>query len=170
MQKSAKKTNAKLRLVASERTRRVCGLCGGGGKLAATECCGNTICDDLDTYVTFSFARNSCYRNHSNQTICAYHHHEEHAGSWKECEQCRKDQPPEMYAWFVTNEYNFEKLDDPPPFEPTLCAGCGKRIVLPEGGYTLSKGKHWCEACEPPFQPSPRRGAGRRRLNGREPG
>ena len=62
---------------------------------------------------------------------------------------------PEMYAWYVTNEFNFEKLANPPSFEPTLCEGCGNRIVLPEGGYTLAKGKYWCERCEP--SPPPRR-------------
>jgi len=164
MPKSAKKTNTKMRLVTSDGAARVCGLCGRGRKLTTTECCANTICDDLDRYVTFSYARNSCYRNHSNQTICAYHHHEEHAGSWKECLQCRGDQEPEMYAWFATNEYNFDKLKDPPRFEPTLCAGCGKRIVLSEGGYTLAKGKHWCEACEP--QPAPLKPTSGRRHRG----
>jgi hypothetical protein len=161
MPKSAKKTNAKLRLVTSDRLARVCGLCGRGGKLTTTECCGQTICDDLDKYVMFSYARNSCYRNHTNQTICAYHHNEEHAGSWKECQLCLRDQVPEMYAWFATNEFNFEKLENPPTFEPTLCAGCGKRIVLSEGGYTLVKGKHWCEACEPHSSRTPS-GSGRR--------
>jgi hypothetical protein len=163
MQKTTKKANAKLRLVGNEAKDPVCGLCGRARKLTTTECCGNAICDDVDTYVTFSYARNSCYRNHSNQTICAYHHHEEHPGSWKDCAKCCKDQPPEMYAWYVTNEYNFEKLENPPPFEPTLCAGCGKRIVLSEGGYTLSKGKHWCAACDPTFQPPSKRGSGGRR-------
>jgi hypothetical protein len=163
MTKPGKQKNAKLRLVAGPAIRRVCGLCGRGGKLTTTECCGNVICDDLDTYVTFSYARNSCYRNHSNQTICAYHHHEEHAGSWQECLRCRGDQEPEMYAWFATNEYNFEKLQDPPRFEPTLCSGCGKRIILSDGGYTFADGKRWCESCEPQPAPSKPRSARRRR-------
>lgn len=162
MARPAKKPPKTIRLVASDGELRVCGLCGSGAKrLTTTECCGNTICDDLDEYETFSFARNSCYRNHSNQTICAYHHHEEHAGSWKVCELCRADQVPELYAWYVTNEYNFEKLENPPPFEPTLCDGCGKRIVLSEGGYTVSNGKHFCDACELP--PRGRSHSGRRR-------
>jgi hypothetical protein len=58
-----------------------------------------------------------------------------------------------MYAWFVTNDDNFEKLDDPPPLEPTLRASVQKRIVLTDGGYSLSKGKQWCEECEPRFWP-----------------
>jgi hypothetical protein len=52
-----------------------------------------------------------------------------------------------MYVWYSTNEYNFEVLKDPPPFEPTLCAGCGTRIVLPDGGYSSFEGKEWCARC-----------------------
>jgi hypothetical protein len=164
MTKSATKPPKPIRLVASQGKPRVCGLCGRGTKkLTTTECCGNTICDDLHEYVTFSYARNSCYRNHSNQTICAFHHHETHPGPWQECELCRRDQVPELYAWYATNEYNFEKLENPPPFEPTLCDGCGKRIVLTEGGYMLSKGKHLCEACASPPLARRRPGSGRRR-------
>ena len=29
-----------------------------------TPCCNNWICDDEDQYVLFSYAHNSCYRNH----------------------------------------------------------------------------------------------------------
>lgn len=33
-----------------------CGLCGSTKKkLTVTECCGNTICDDYDSYVLFSY-------------------------------------------------------------------------------------------------------------------
>jgi hypothetical protein len=106
----------------------------------------------------FSYARNSCYRNHSHQTICAFHHTEGHEGDWKECSLCRQNFEPEMYAWYGTNEFNFEKLANPPSFEPTLCEGCGNRIVLAEGGYTLAKGKYWCENCDPPQPNRPRRG------------
>lgn len=153
MAKSPKKQPAALRLVVNDAAPRLCGLCDRKGKLTLTECCGNTICDDRQKYVPFSYSRDSCYRNHSNQTIYAYHQSQEHEGSWKECLRCRRDQPPEMYAWFATNEYNFEKLENPPPFKPTFCAGCKKRIVLAEGGYTRVKGKYWCEACDP--QPLP---------------
>lgn len=52
-----------------------------------------------------------------------------------------------MYVWWGTNEYNFEKLPNPPSFAPTLCAGCQRRLVLPEGGYSIWKGEHWCEEC-----------------------
>src|SRR5687768_6284271 len=99
-----------LQLVAEETLLRVCGLCGEAtNQLTRTECCGNLICDDLDQYVAFSYARNSCYRNHDNQSLCAFHHHEEHGGDWKDCSKCRDEFEPEMYAWYVTNPYNFEK-------------------------------------------------------------
>lgn len=154
-----------MRLVANDEVQEVCGLCGRSERLTRTDCCGNLICDDEEAYVPFSYARNSCYRNHSNQTICAYHHHGGHPGNWKECSVCRREQPPEMFVWFATNEYNFEKLENPPPFEPTLCSGCGKRIVLPEGGYSLSGGTYWCSSCHPMPGP-PRIPRSRRRRRG----
>jgi len=68
-----------------------CGLCGKTTNLTKTECCDNWICDDEDQYVLFSYARNSCYRNHRQYTLCGYHHIEGHAGHWKDCPQCRED-------------------------------------------------------------------------------
>jgi hypothetical protein len=41
-----------------------CGLCGKPKNLAQTECCGQWICNDEHKYVLFSYARNSCARNH----------------------------------------------------------------------------------------------------------
>lgn len=148
------KPRPKLQFIDQVKLLRVCGLCGEATKeLTRTECCDNAICDDLSEYVTFSYARNSCFRNHANQTLCAFHHHNAHAGGWKECSKCRAEFEPEMYAWYATNPFNFEKLKDPPPFGPTLCDGCGKRIVLPRGGYSLANGKRWCERCDPEMPP-----------------
>ncbi len=125
-----------------------CGLCGSTGDLTLTYCCHNWICDDEEDYVLFSFARNSCYRNHSRYTLCAYHFQEEHPGDWKSCDQCREDFDTEIYVWNGTNEYNFEKLLDPPSYEPTHCAHCGTVINLAEGGYTISPdGSHSCDDC-----------------------
>lgn len=118
-----------------------CGLCGKTGKLAKTECCGNWICDDEHKYVMFSYARNSCSRNHSRFTLCGSHHAEEHRGDWKNCPDC-KDFDTEMYVWYGTNEYNFEKLPNPPPYEPTKCSKCGSVIVLSEDAYSIRPGKH----------------------------
>lgn len=66
-----------------------CGLCGKSRNLTKTECCDNWICDDEDKYVMFSYARNSCHRNHNHYTLCAHHHNEEHDGEWKTCAKCR---------------------------------------------------------------------------------
>lgn len=128
-------------------SKRRCGLCGKTGKLTETDCCGNWICDDADKYVLFSFARNSCYRNHDHFTLCAYHSHEEHKGDWKNCKKCRNSFDTEMYVWYGTNEYNFEKLPDPPSYEPTRCSQCGVIIKLGTDGHSVRGKKYWCEAC-----------------------
>jgi len=126
-----------------------CGLCGKTENLTKTECCGQWICDDEDNYVLFSYARNSCYRNHSRYTLCGYHYNEEHPGDWKTCPKCRKDfeDELEMYVYYGTNEYNFEKLKNPPKYKPTHCSRCGAVIVLSEGGYSVQGGEYFCEAC-----------------------
>lgn len=124
-----------------------CGLCGKTGGLTKTECCGQWICDDADQYVLFSYARNSCYGNHDRYTLCAYHYHEGHSGHWKGCQECREDFETEMYVWYGTNEYNFEKLENPPAYEPTRCAKCGKVIVLSRDARLTKGGKHFCGRC-----------------------
>ncbi|HEX5132095.1 MAG TPA: hypothetical protein VFX92_06375 [Candidatus Krumholzibacteria bacterium] len=53
----------------------------------------------------------------------------------------------ELYVYYGTNEYNFEKLENPPAFEPTHCAKCNVVISLGEDGYTMSGGEYWCERC-----------------------
>jgi len=52
-----------------------------------------------------------------------------------------------MYVYFGTNEYNFEKLTNPPTYEPTKCSRCGKVIVLSEEGYSMRGSEYWCEKC-----------------------
>ncbi len=149
-----KRKNKKTRKSAAARRRKSpsgprCGLCGKTANLTQTECCGQWICDDEDQYVLFSYDRNSCYRNHRRYTLCGYHHAEGHSGDWKECPQCREDfkHELEMYVEYGTNEYNFEKLPDPPDYEPTKCAKCGAVIVLSEGGFSMQGGKYMCAEC-----------------------
>jgi hypothetical protein len=146
-----KKVSPSTRLAAADphSTKHVCGLCGKADRLTRTECCGNWICDDEDEYVLFSHARNSCYRNHRRYTLCGYHRAEEHTGSWKSCSACREEFETELYVHFATNEYNFEKLENPPAFEPTRCAACGTTINLGEDGYSQLGKDHWCEGCGP---------------------
>ncbi len=131
----------------SSKGRPRCGLCGKTGKLTKTECCDQWICDDEDQYVLFSYAQNSCYRNHDRYTLCSYHYHEGHPGDWKDCPKCREDFETEMYVWYGTNEYNFEKLENPPDYEPTKCSKCGKIIKLGEDGHTQTGNEYLCEKC-----------------------
>lgn len=129
-------------------TPRQCGLCRKTRTLTKTECCGQWICDDEGTYVLFSYARNSCHRNHSRYTLCGFHHTEEHPGCWTTCTRCRDEiAETEMYVWYGTNEYNFERLKNPPAYEPTRCAKCRKVIVLSQDAYTTSGAGYVCGAC-----------------------
>ncbi len=95
----------------------------------------------------FSYARNSCYRNHDHYTLCSYHFHEKHTGDWKDCPDCRQSFETEMYVWYGTNEYNFEKLENPPEYGPTKCAKCGRVISLGEDGYSIKGGDYFCARC-----------------------
>ena len=131
----------------TDRAGRACGLCGKTKNLTKTECCGNWICDDEHEYVMFSYARNSCHRNHSRFTLCGSHFTEGHEGRWQDCPKCREEIETEMYVYFGTNEYNFEKLANPPPYEPTTCHSCGRVIVLSEGGYSSKGGHYFCGKC-----------------------
>jgi hypothetical protein len=133
-----------------------CGLCGKTGKLTRTPCCNNWICDDADQYVAFSYERNSCFRNHTMFTVCGYHGQEGHKGSWQDCALCRGDQPLEMYVHSATNEYNFEKLENPPKFEPTHCARCGVVIGLAMDGYSMNAGQYFCSTCTEGIRPGGR--------------
>jgi hypothetical protein len=124
-----------------------CGLCGKTKNLTKTDCCGQWICDDEHNYVLFSYARNSCFRNHRSFTLCAHHYAEEHSGAWQTCSECRNDFETEMYVYYGTNEYNFDKLKNPPKFNPTRCAKCKKIIRLGEGGYSMQGSKYYCLEC-----------------------
>jgi hypothetical protein len=127
--------------------KAACGLCGKTKKLTRTDCCGNWICDDVDQYVLFSYAHTSCWRNHDRYTLCAYHHNEEHPGRWQECSSCRKEFETEIYVHLGTNEYNFEKLKNPPAYPPTRCTRCRTIIVLAEGGYSQRGKDYSCARC-----------------------
>lgn len=143
-----------------------CGLCGKTARLCRTECCGNWICDDEGSYVPFSFSRSSCSRNHRRYTLCGFHSAEGHEGRWQDCERCRQEFETEMYVHYGTNEYNFDKLANPPEFEPTLCAGCGRRIDLAAGGYSSLGDAYTCMKClvaapsRPPSRRSPKERSG----------
>jgi len=114
--------------------RRACGLCGGGDLLTRTECCNRWACG-------------GCARDHRRYTLCGLHAVETHAGSWKSCPRCRQEHAAELYVYLGTNEYNFEKLEDPPTFAPTLCAKCRRVIHLARDGYSLIGDAYLCGRC-----------------------
>ncbi|MBI4879773.1 MAG: hypothetical protein HY812_08965 [Planctomycetes bacterium] len=147
-----------------------CGLCGKTGGLLKTECCGNWICDDEHKYALFSFARTSCSRNHRHYTLCGYHHQEGHDGDWKDCSKCREIRETEMYVWYGTNEYNFEKLPNPPSYAPTKCSKCGAVIKLGVEGFSRKGDEYNCETCAEQelarLLRQPRRSSGARKKRG----
>ena len=124
-----------------------CGLCGKATNLVRTECCDNWICDDEGNYQLFSYAHNSCHRNHRRYTLCGSHFCEGHEGRWQDCAKCREDVETEMYVYYGTNEYNFETLEKPPKYKPTKCRTCGKIIPLGDGGYVQSSEGYFCMKC-----------------------
>ena len=124
-----------------------CGLCGKTENLTKTDCCDNWICDDEGKYRLFSFARNSCSRNHRRYTLCGGHYEEGHEGRWQDCQDCREMQEPEMYVYFGTNEYNFEKLSKLPKYEPTQCIKCNRVIRLGTDGYSYDPEGYLCDKC-----------------------
>ena len=137
--------------MARAKTKRQCGLCGKSGKLYRTECCGNWICDDEHKYRMFSFATNSCSRNHQRYTVCACHHNEGHEQQdWRTCSACRDYYHKlEMYVWAATNDFNFVKLENPPAYEPTRCKKCQEVIHLGEDGHSIKGGDYFCANCSP---------------------
>jgi hypothetical protein len=68
--------------------------------------------------------------------LCAHHHNEEHDGEWETRAECRSSFATEDYVGNGTNEYNFEKLPNPPSYEPTKCAQCETVISLSEDEYS----------------------------------
>jgi len=124
-----------------------CGLCGKSKNLIKTECCNHWICDDEHKYAMFSYARNSCSRNHRRYTLCGFHHAEEHSDKWQDCKECREGFELEMVVYYGTNEYNFEKLQNPPEFEPALCSVCLKVINLATDSYTMRGAQRLCIKC-----------------------
>jgi hypothetical protein len=128
-------------------SKRQCGLCGNTKNLTKTDCCDNWICDDEDQYRMFSFARNSCHRNHRRYTICAGHYEESHGDRWQDCEECKEKFETEMYVYFATNEFNFEKLVNPPKYEPTHCKDCNRVIKLGGEAYSYGSEGYSCEKC-----------------------
>jgi hypothetical protein len=118
-----------------------CGLCGSSTKpLTKTPCCDNWICDDSADYVLFSYEKNSCYRNHSRYTLCAFHFNEKHHGKWQTCETCKNIFDDPNYVDLGTNEFNFNVLENPKKIE-IQCVHCGRVVnSLDKISYQTNKG------------------------------
>ncbi len=95
----------------------------------------------------FSFDTNSCSRNHRRYTLCGLHHVEEHEGPWQQCKACFDALEPEMYAFYGTNDFNFEVLKEPPAFKPTRCSVCAGVIRLATDGYAMKGREYLCQPC-----------------------
>ena len=121
-----------------------CGLCESTKKaLTKTSCCDNWICDDEQNYVIFSYARNSCSRNHRRYTLCAYHFNEGHAKKWQDCKTCHENFELPDYVDMGTNGYNFEVLKNPEKVTVT-CVHCKMTTnSVADFAYQTSKG-YYC--------------------------
>lgn len=130
-----------------------CGLCGKQDSLTNTMCCNRPICDDAHEYRLHSFAKNSCYRNHHRYTLCSIHstEHPEVGDDWRECEKCRDQyNDTESYVGAGTSRFNFQedRWDGAPTFEPTYCSQCQRMIKLNCDGHMWNSGGIvQCEAC-----------------------
>jgi hypothetical protein len=128
--------------------KKSCFLCGATKELTKTDCCNHWICDDEDKYVLFSYARNSCHRNHDRYTLCAHHYREEHDGdSWQTCVKCKGDFDTEDYVYYGTNEYNHTKLKKPPKFKKTKCSKCKAVMDRASGGFSSRGDEFLCMNC-----------------------
>ncbi|KAF9476772.1 hypothetical protein BDN70DRAFT_151422 [Pholiota conissans] len=130
--------------------RSYCGLCGKTkGPLRVTECCKKTVCDDYENYVMFTYARNSCSRNHDRYTTCSQHHQEGHRTDWKSCIKCDDGFEAELRAWYATNSYNFigDIHPNPPTFSPKSCNECGRVVKQGAEPNAWLPGGILCKSC-----------------------
>ncbi|MBU0657138.1 MAG: hypothetical protein KJ914_18600, partial [Gammaproteobacteria bacterium] len=72
----------------------------------------------------------------------------DHDGDWRTCQKCMEEVETEMYVWYGTNEYNFQKLENPPEYQPTKCTRCDVVIRLGTEGFAVLPGHlYLCEKC-----------------------
>ena len=70
----------------------------------------------------FSYAPNGCFWNHRRNALRGYHHVEGHAGHGKDCPESREKFETEIYVYYGTDEYTFEKKA--PRRRPKVRARC----------------------------------------------
>ena len=98
----------------------------------------------------FTYARNSCWRNHHRYTICGSHYREGHGGDWKTCANCRDVLDTEDYVSNSTSIWNFldgGRLENPPKFDETKCSQCGVQVKKSLSGYSMKGDDIYCNAC-----------------------
>jgi len=125
---------------------QTCAVCGKTGKMALSACCNKPMCVEAPKR-SKRYRNKSCYEGHARYTLCASHHTEGHSGDWKNCRKCIESCEAEMYNWYGTNEYNFDKLPKLLEYEPAICKHCGKVISLVNDGYSGFKGDYTCWDC-----------------------
>lgn len=127
--------------------QKKCTLCNRSQYILKTQCCKNWICDDYEDYKTFSLKKKSCLVNHYRFTICGYHYNNSHSGHWQVCDKCQKSLETEIYVWYGTNQFNFEKLKIIPAYTSKKCIKCQRIIHLAVEPYTVLEGKYTCFHC-----------------------
>lgn len=127
--------------------QKKCELCGRAQNLLKTRCCKSWVCDDYEDYKTFPLKKKSCLINHGRFTICGYHYYNSHQGHWQVCETCKKCLETEIYVWYGTNQFNFEKLKNIPVYTSKACFKCKRVIHLAVEPYTVLNEKYTCFHC-----------------------
>lgn len=134
-----------------------CFICHSGESevdITFTSCCNLPVCDNSHEYQMFSYSRDFCERSHSRYTACGRHMDEEHAGDWRECEQCNE---PEEGARPYKSTNGFCATPCLEKFIPQgsmitfgcSATGCKNRMIPGHSGYSWKSGGTYCEAHGP---------------------
>ena len=104
--------------------------CSKTGKLRKTQCCGNWVCDDHDKYVPFSYAQKQLQpgimTTIPSAGIITMKGME---ATGKTARNAATYFETEMYVWYGTNDYNFEKLETRPSSNRLTALSVGRSFV-----------------------------------------
>jgi len=131
----------------SSEQRYCCKLCDTSSSLLKSPCCNQWFCNDEADYNLYKNPRASCFKNHQKYTLCGFHHSQGHEGEWKNCQKCKEGLKTELYVWHSTNKYNYDKLKNPPEYEPTYCSECNCTIRLGEECHSHNNDAYFCFRC-----------------------